>query len=87
MHARLDRDVTYGRMRNPGLSGKGLSMALAARPYLHTAEERAVVRSFLQRHFSNAQHPRPVLLTAGQRDALTARYGAEYAALVGSSAR
>jgi hypothetical protein len=83
MHARLDRDVTYTRMRNPGLSGKGLSMALAARPYLHTPEERALVRSFLQRHFSNAQHPRPVLLTDRQRVELNERYDGEYAALVG----
>ena len=56
-------------------------MALAAHPHLQTPEERALMRSFLQRHFSNATHARAVLLSNAQRDELAARYDAEYAAL------
>ena len=76
-------DTTYQAMRNPSISDKGLRMALAANPHLESGEERRAMRKFLQKHFSNVRHPRPVLLTEGQKQELHDRYAAEYDMLVG----
>ena len=40
------------------------------------------MRAFLQKHFSNAKFPRPVLFSDEQRADLSERYGAEYRELV-----
>jgi len=67
---------------NPSLSAAGLELALAFNRRFRDPRERAVVRSYLQRYFSNAVDPeRPTLLGAQLRADLADRYGAEYEAL------
>lgn len=75
----------YTTQRNLSLSEKGLRIALAANPHLRAAEEKKRMRDFLQKHFSNAAYPRPVLFAEDQRADLESRYGAEYRELVGAS--
>jgi hypothetical protein len=87
MHLRLDREVEYAHAKNFGLSGRGLELSLAAQPLLQTAEERLLLRQFLQRYFSNGQQPRPVLLTPAQRADLAGRYADEYAGLFAGATR
>lgn len=79
---RYSFDVTYTPVRNPSISEKGLRMALAANPHLTSGEERKLMRTFLQKHFSNVRFPRPVLMSDDQKQALRDRYGTEYEALV-----
>lgn len=76
-------DIEYATVHNPSISDKGLQMALAANPHLRSGPERKLMRTFLQEHFSNQLHPRPILLSEEQRRGLRDRYAAEYEALVG----
>jgi hypothetical protein len=62
---------------NRSVSGQGLRMALGANPHLRDAAERRALRKFLQRHFSNVDHPRPVLLTAERAGVVDAAYDDE----------
>jgi hypothetical protein len=62
---------------NRSVSERGLRMALAANPYLESAEERRALRKLLQWHFSNVDSPRPVLLGPEQKAALDAPYADE----------
>jgi len=72
----------YSARRNLSISDKGLRIALAANPHLRTADEKKQMRAFLQKHFSNAKYPRPVLFSDEQRTALAVRYADEYRDLV-----
>jgi hypothetical protein len=85
---RVDPAITvephYSAKRNLSISDKGLRIALAANPHLRSAEEKKQMRDFLQKHFSNAKYPRPVLFSAEQRAELDARYGEEYRSLITS---
>ena len=62
---------------NRSVSERGLRMALAANPHLESSEERRALRKLLQWHFSNADHPRPVLLGPERAAALDAPYADE----------
>lgn len=79
---RFDQPVTIEGSVNRSISGKGLQLALAANPLLPKRADRGALRRFLQRHFSNVDYPRPVLLTESQRRELDHRYAAEYDDLV-----
>lgn len=79
---RYSFNVEYPARRNPSISDKGLRMALAANPHLKSGQERKLLRKFLQKHFSNLRHPRPVLLSDEQKQWLDDRYAAEYETLV-----
>jgi len=78
----IDFAPEYAAQRNLSISEKGLRIALAANPYLRTPDEKKGMRVFLQRRFSNADYPRAVLFTPGQRADLEVRYGAEYRSLI-----
>lgn len=69
--------VSYGPSRNRSISEKGLRIALAANPHLKTAEERSQMRKFLQKHFSNVDQPRPVLLSDAQKSVLRELFESE----------
>ena len=75
----------YSARRNLSISDKGLRIALAANPHLRTPDEKKRMRAFLQKHFSNAKYPRPVLFSDSHRADLTARYGDEYRELTSAS--
>lgn len=83
---RIDPAITvkpeYSARRNLSISDKGLRIALAVNPHLRTADEKKHMRAFLQKHFSNAAYPRPVLFSDQHRAELEARYGDEYRSLV-----
>lgn len=74
----------YRPIRNPSISGKGLRIALVANRHLRTDWERKAMRTFLQRHFSNQDYPRPVLLSDEQKAQLRRRYASEYQQLTGT---
>lgn len=74
----------YRPIRNPSISGKGLRIALVANRHLRTDWERKAMRTFLQRHFSNQDYPRPILLSDEQKAQLRRRYAAEYEELTGT---
>ena len=78
----IDLTPRYTAKRNLSISEKGLQIALAANPHLRTADEKKQMRDFLQKHFSNAVYPRPILFSDQQRALLEDRYGAEYQDLV-----
>jgi hypothetical protein len=77
-------DLEVSRVDNPRTSEKALSMALAANPYVRSADERLGLRTFLRKHFSGRDYPLATLLTDEQRSALNQRYGDEYRRLVGT---
>ncbi len=79
---RLTLDPSYDARRNFSISEKGLRVALAAAPHLRTPDERKAMRVFLQKNFSNAKYPRPVLFSDAQKEAVALRYDAEYADLL-----
>lgn len=86
--ADLRIDPRWFAPHNPSLSAPGLELALELNRRFHDPRERAVVRSYLQRHYSNAARPeRPQLLPAALRAELVDRYGAEYDALFGAVSR
>lgn len=74
----FDAAVNYKPSRNRSISGKGLKIALAANPHLRTGEERSNMRKFLQKHYSNVDYPRPVLLSEEQKGSLQTEYQAEF---------
>jgi hypothetical protein len=74
----FDATIDYKPSRNRSISGKGLSIALAANPHLRTGDERSKMRKFLQKHYSNVDQPRPILLSDEQKAALRAEYEAEF---------
>ena len=80
----FDFKVDYKPRRNPSVGDRGLRLALAANRHLTTNDEKKAMRVFLQKHFSNVDHPRPALLTDGQRQALGDRYGDEYRLITGT---
>lgn len=80
---RIDPD--YRPVRNPSISGKGLKIALAANKHLRNDWERKAMRTFLQKHFSNRQYPRPVLFSEEQKMQVRTRYASEYEALTDAS--
>ncbi len=86
IRADLPPDLHVAPVRNLRHSQKGLRMALAANPYLRDPDERASLRAFLHRSFSDRDYPRAALLTGEQRAALDDRYGAEYQRLVAETA-
>jgi hypothetical protein len=63
-------------------SEKALRVALAANPYLKTPDERAGLRTFLQKSFSGRNYPPATLLSQEQRASLEGRYHDEYLRLV-----
>lgn len=73
--------VSYAPVRNPSVSDKGMRMALAVNPHVRTSAQRKAVRVFLQKHFSNRQYPRPVLLDETQRQRFAELYDEEYRSL------
>lgn len=83
---RIDRRYTFPvelpDVRNPSISEKGLRLALTANPHLESAEERKLMRKFLQGNFSNVDYPRARLLTDEQQQWLRERYAGEYETLV-----
>ena len=81
----LDLSPDYQPVRNASISDKGLRIALAANRHLRTDFERKAMRRFLQRHFSNRNSPRPVLLSPQQRTQLRERYAPEYLELTGAA--
>lgn len=78
----LPTEVHAAPARSVGHSEKSLRVALAANRYLRAADERASMRTFLHRHFSDRNYPPARLLTDGQRASLNDRYGDEYERLV-----
>ena len=62
---------------NRSVSARGLRMALAANPHLDDPQERRALRKFLQRHFSNVDQPRPVLLGPERAAEVDAAYADE----------
>jgi hypothetical protein len=76
----------YRKVHNPSVGDKGLAMALAINGFRETSEERKAIRKFLQKHFSNRNYPRPVLLTDSEKLELRNRYDAENDALIAESA-
>jgi len=86
--ADLRIDPRWFAPHNPSLSAPGLELALELNRRFRAPRERAVVRSYLQRHYSNATRPeRPVLLPTALRAELADRYGAEYEDLFGAPSR
>ena len=81
---RFDFKVDYKPRRNPSVGDKGLSLALAANPYLAGSDEKKAMRVFLQKRFSNVDYPRPVLFTDAQKQALRDRYDDEYGHITGT---
>lgn len=75
----------YGPLRNPSIGDKGLAIARAANRYLETAEERSLMRKFLQKNFSNRDYKRPQLLKETQVATFTAEFTPENAELVKTS--
>jgi hypothetical protein len=73
----LEVSPQYGAKRNFSIGEKGMHLALAINPHLRTPEERRATRKFLQRYFSNADHPRPRLFTDEQKAWLENRYHTE----------
>lgn len=73
--------VSYAPVRNPSVSDKGMRMALAVNSHVRTRAQRKAVRVFLQKHFSNRQYPRPVLLDETQRQRFADLYDEEYTTL------
>ena len=69
-------------VRSSWHSEKGLRVALAANPYLRTSDERASLRTFVQKNFSDRGYPRAKLFGDEQRASLNDRYGDEYERLV-----
>lgn len=67
--------------QNVSLGDKGLEIALHVHPLLN-GEERKKMRRFLQKNFSNADYPRPVLLTADETEELNRKWMPEYERLV-----
>lgn len=86
VHPALDGEVEYRPVRNPSVGDKGLRLALEANKHLKGGAERAAMRKFLQRQFSNRKYPRPVLLTEPEKAHLRERYSTEYQKLTGSLA-
>ncbi|MGH8963185.1 MAG: hypothetical protein ACRDWT_18675 [Jatrophihabitantaceae bacterium] len=70
----------------PGLSAKGLRVALAGAPYLTGSGQRGRLHEFVLRNFSELDYPRPSLLSGERRAALKDRYGDEYERLVAHGA-
>ncbi len=68
-----------------GMSERAMGIALAANPYLTSYDERAGLRTLLQKNFSEGAFPPPVLLSDAQRADLTQRYSVEYDALVAAT--
>ncbi len=81
----IDIHPEYTAKRNLSISDKGMRIAMAANPFLRSTEERKSMRDFLQKHFSNAKYPRPVLFSEEQHRRLSERYGAEYRELLGGA--
>jgi hypothetical protein len=79
---RITLEPTYDAHRNSSISARGLEIALRINPLLETHKERKIVRKFLQRHFSNRNQPRAVLLTPEQKGYIASRYSSENEALV-----
>jgi hypothetical protein len=84
---RFDGPVDFPAPKNRSISQKGLELALAANRHLLTDWQRRSMRRFLQKHFSNVDYPRPVLLSDGQRERLIERYGFEYDQLTAGALR
>ncbi len=73
----FDDSFDPSKRHNQSVSEQGLRMALAANPFVQGAEERRRLRKFLQRNFSNLDHPRPVLLSTEQAAEIDAHYDGE----------
>ena len=70
-------DFEYPALRNVSIGDLGLELALKINPHLKSKKEQRIVRNFLQQNFSNADFPRPVLLSDGQKQILKRVYTAE----------
>jgi hypothetical protein len=78
----LPAQLHVSPVSSPRHSEKGLRVALAANPYLRTYDERAGLRTFVQKNFSDREYPPATLLADEQRTSLNDRYGDEYQRLV-----
>lgn len=69
----LKANSAKGRMANRSYGQLGMQIARRVNPLL-SPTERKLFRRFLQKHFSTATHPRAVLLTDEQRQAIFETY-------------
>ena len=77
----------YPALRNPSIGDLGLEFALKINPHLKSKKEQKLARNFLQQVFSNADYPRPVLLSEEQKQSLKSQYTSENQDLVRESER
>jgi hypothetical protein len=68
-------------LQNVSFGDKGLEIAMLVFPRLN-GEERNKMRRFLQKNFSNANYPRPVLLSAEETAEMNHKWMPEYERLV-----
>ncbi|MGB3315689.1 MAG: hypothetical protein WBB85_14870 [Albidovulum sp.] len=80
-------EFEYPARRNLSIGDVGLELALKINPYLKSWEAQRSTRNFLQQIFSNADFPRPVLLSDDQKQMLTSKYEAENQDLIQESER
>jgi hypothetical protein len=82
-----DAAVDAAPLRRLGVSEKGLRLMRAANPLLPSPTQRRNLHTYLLRHFSDVDYPRPALLTSEQHAVLAERYGPEYEQLIAVSSR
>lgn len=69
----IDEGFSKGRSANRSYGELGLKIARRVNPLLNP-QERKLLRKFLQNNFSTATHPRAVLLSDEQREAVFRKY-------------
>jgi len=84
LRAQLDVkiDTNYKPMRNLSIGDKGLKIALAVNKFMITGKEKKLMRIFLQKHFSNRDYPRPLLLDDAYKLAIRHKWADEYESLI-----
>lgn len=75
----------YPARRNLSIGDLGLELALKINPHMKSKKDQKIARNFLQQLFSNADFPRPVLLSEEQKQPLKGEYMAENQDLIRES--